>query len=82
MAHTLKLTKQQKWALTWFRDNGAVGSFLTDGSMPSLSFTKKLQRMGFVEIVGKEAGGGFFAFSKFDLSEAGRNALARDGGTK
>ena len=72
-----KITKRQRWALEWFRDNGPVSSFLCDGSMPSLKFTKKLLGLGFVEIVGTEPGFGFFAFSRFALSEAGRAALSQ-----
>lgn len=78
------LTKQQRFALEWFRENEPVSMFPCDGSGPSLRFVKRLEKLGFVEMVGKEFGAGFgaFGFTQYARTEAGRRALAEQEKTR
>jgi hypothetical protein len=71
-----RLTKAQRKAMEWVAANEPVGTFPLDGIAPDMRFvTKRLVRLGYVERVGTEAQRGFFAFSTFALTDAGREAL-------
>lgn len=72
----MRLTPAQRKALQWFKAHEPVGAFPMDG--PSLSFVRRLVRMGLVEEVGREPGR--FGFTKFARTTAGRAALAENGG--
>ncbi len=69
----MKLTKTQKNALEWFQRNEPVSAFPCDGTAPTLKFVKRLCNLGLVESVGKDTGR--WAFTKFAMTEAGRQAL-------
>lgn len=73
----MKLTKAQKNALEWFQRNEPVSAFPCDGTAPTLKFVKRLCDLGLVEIVGKDTGR--LAFTKFAMTEAGRQALKGGG---
>jgi hypothetical protein len=79
----MRLTEAQRKALKWFALNGPASSFRCDGSEPSLRFVKRLEKLGFVERVGKERGAGLggFGFTKFAISDAGRSALDKESET-
>ncbi|MFC6391812.1 hypothetical protein [Methylorubrum zatmanii] len=70
------LTPARRKALTWIADHEPVSSFPCDGTAPGLTFVRKLRSDGLVREVGKEPGHGFFAFTRFALTDAGRAALA------
>lgn len=71
-----RLTKAQRKAMEWVRDNEPVGTFPLDGIAPDMRFvTKRLVSLGYVERVGTQPSRGFFAFSTFALTDAGRAAL-------
>ena len=72
-----RLTKAQRKAMEWVRDNEPVGTFPLDGVAPDMRFvTKRLVSLGYVERVGTEPSRGFFAFSTFALTDKGRAALS------
>jgi len=72
----MKLTKAQRKAMEWVRANEPVGTFPLDGTAPDMRFvTKRLVKLGYVERAGKETQGGFFAYTTFALTDAGRAAL-------
>jgi len=73
----MKLTKAQKKALLWMRDNEPVSIFPCDGIAPSMRFIKRLESSGLVERVGVEKGP--WDLAKFSTSEAGRAALKEMG---
>lgn len=76
MSTDAKLTKPQRKAMEWVAANEPVSTFPLDGVAPDMRFvTKRLVKLGYVECVGKESGNGFFAFSTFALTEAGRAAI-------
>lgn len=72
-----KLTPAQKRALTWIEANEPVSAFPCDGIAPDLRFVKRLEKMGFVESVGREPG--MFGFIKFALTGHGRSLLHSSG---
>lgn len=68
------LTKSERRALEWFLNVGEVALF--GAGSPSSAVRNRLHRAGLTETCGREASGGAFAFTKFRISQAGRNALA------
>ena len=68
------LTKAQRAALEWFGRNGRACMF--GAGEPSLAMVRKLENAGLVETAGKEPGK-VFGFTYYQLSAAGRAAIAK-----
>jgi hypothetical protein len=68
------LTKAQRTALEWIQAREPIGQFPLSGG-PKLGFVRKLKDAGLIEERGKEPGR-LFAFVRYGLSQAGRDALA------
>lgn len=71
-----KLTKAQRKAMEWVREHEPVSLFPCDGSAPDIRFvTRRLVSLGYVHAVGRERKPGFFGFTTYALTDAGRAAL-------
>lgn len=68
-----ELTRAQRKALEWLRDNGPASMFPVGG--PRLKMILKMKDAGYVAAIGRERGA--FGFTYFDLTNAGREVLAR-----
>lgn len=68
------MTPTARDALQWFAASGPIGWF--DRSAPSSSMRRRLVSLGLVEEV-KEARRAFIDPTRFQLSQAGRDALAK-----
>lgn len=69
----VKLTKAQRKALEWLRDNGPVSLIPIGG--PSFAMLRRCKVRGFVDDSGREPGH-VFRLTVFALTDAGRRALA------
>lgn len=68
----MKLTPAQRKALEWIRANEPVRWFPCDGEGPSLSFAKKLVKMGLVR---ETRPAGPIAMMEYSVSDTTRSAL-------
>lgn len=69
----MKITPAQRKALEWIEANQPVRWFPCDSAAPSLSFAKRLVKIGFVRQVRPDAPVGMVEFS---LTDVGRAAIA------
>jgi hypothetical protein len=68
------MTPKAKAALEWFVKHGPIGWFGTDNG-PSVSMRRNLEKQGLIEPIKPKNG---FGLLKFQISQAGRNALAQE----
>jgi len=72
-----RLTKAQRKGLEWLVAAGPTTLFPADG--PSQVVLKRLRKRGLIEECGRENIPSMFVFTKFQISPAGRAALAAEG---
>jgi hypothetical protein len=82
MAHTPKLTKAQRAALSFIAEaGGKSGGFYADFGHHAQTLAA-LWKRNFIKALPDNQIGFKYHRARWVITEAGRNALARDGGTK